>query len=193
MHRARGAEVLERADVNRAVSARAGADQPVNTHADRRSGRQAPARRTRGTGSRGFLDHRPQRWLSSVIPALAQSRQDAPVLTVMVNLCRDHENGQRSELLGYREDLWKKKSGMTGGWSSVFLADHDWRHHGFMVGRSLHLTRVRALPRDGYAINTHEDISLIYSNAPPTSAGVPRTSRFSSSRDGKTGHLPAAA
>lgn len=75
------------------------------------------------------------------------------------------ENGQRTGLVGYREELWKKAQGMDKRLVfKLFTENLNWRATmDLMVGRSLQQTiGARGLPVMTYSINTNDDNYIIY-------------------------------
>ncbi len=75
------------------------------------------------------------------------------------------ENGERTGLLGYREDLWKKAVGMDKRLVfKLFTANLGWRATAdLMLGRSIQQTiGARGLPVMTYSINTDDDNFMIY-------------------------------
>lgn len=75
------------------------------------------------------------------------------------------ENGERTGLFGYREDLWKKGQGMDKRLVFKLFTDKlNWRATmDLMLARSLQQTiGARGLPVMTYSINTDDDNSIIY-------------------------------
>ncbi len=75
------------------------------------------------------------------------------------------ENGERTGVLGYREDLWKQNTGMDKRLVfKLFNETVNWRATmDLMVGRSLQQTiGSRGLPVTAFSINTDDDSFLIY-------------------------------
>lgn len=75
------------------------------------------------------------------------------------------ENGERTGLLGYREDLWKNAKGMDKRLVfKLFTASLGWRATAdLMLGRSIQQTiGARGLPVMTYSINTDDDQYMIY-------------------------------
>ena len=75
------------------------------------------------------------------------------------------ENGERTGLLGYREDVWKKGVGMDKRLVVKLFSDSlTWRATmDMMLGKSLAATLgARGLPVTCYSINTNDDDFLIY-------------------------------
>jgi hypothetical protein len=75
------------------------------------------------------------------------------------------ENGERTGLIGYREELWKQKTGMDKRLVMKLFSDSlNWRATmDLMLGRSLQQTLgARGLPVTSYAINTNDDEFVIY-------------------------------
>jgi hypothetical protein len=75
------------------------------------------------------------------------------------------ENGERTGLLGYREDLWGKNEGMDKRLVfKLFGEKLNWHATmDFMVGRSLQLTMgARGLPVTAFSINTGDHSQMVY-------------------------------
>src|SRR5688572_22572372 len=75
------------------------------------------------------------------------------------------ENGERTGLIGYREDLWKKGQGMDKRLVFKLFTDKlNWRATmDLMLGRSLQQTiGARGLPVMTYSINTDDDNYIVY-------------------------------
>jgi hypothetical protein len=75
------------------------------------------------------------------------------------------ENGERTGLFGYREELWKKAQGMDKRLVfKLFTPNLGWRATmDLMIGRSLQQTLgARGLPVMTYSINTDDDNYIIY-------------------------------
>lgn len=75
------------------------------------------------------------------------------------------ENGSRTGLIAYREDLWKKKEGMDKRLVfKLFTENLNWRATmDLMIARSVQQTfGARGLPVMTYSINTNDDNYLIY-------------------------------
>ncbi|MDX2307882.1 MAG: hypothetical protein NW216_06575 [Hyphomicrobium sp.] len=92
----------------------------------------------------------------------AKSRQFTSDMDVYAEVL---ENGERTGVLGYREDLWKDNLGMDKRLVfKLFSANLGWRATmDLMVGRSLQQTiGARGLPITAFSINTDEDNFLIY-------------------------------
>lgn len=116
----------------------------------------------------------------------AKSRQFSTDMDIFAEVTED---GQRTGLIGYREDLWKTKTGMDKRLAvKLFSETLNWRASmELMVGRSLQLTLgARGLPVTAYAINTHEDNSIIYLERSANKWPVlPESFSFFIVRDGK--------
>lgn len=92
----------------------------------------------------------------------AKSRQFSTDMDIFAEVTED---GQRAGLIGYREDLWKQRSGMDKRLIIRMFSDAlNWRATmDLMLGRSLQLTLgARGIPVTAYAVNTHEDKSITY-------------------------------
>jgi hypothetical protein len=75
------------------------------------------------------------------------------------------ENGQRTGLLGYREDLWKKNTGMDKRLVFKLFSDSlNWRATmDLMLGRSLQLTLgAHGLPVTCFSLNTGDHDHMVY-------------------------------
>ena len=75
------------------------------------------------------------------------------------------ENGERTGLFGYREEIWKKATGMDRRLVfKLFTPSLGWRATmDLMVGRSLQQTiGARGMPVMTYSINTDDDNYIIY-------------------------------
>ena len=75
------------------------------------------------------------------------------------------EDGERTGLLGYREDLWKKSEGMDKRLVfKLFTENLGWKATAdLMLGRSIQQTiGARGLPVMTYSINTDDDSYMIY-------------------------------
>jgi hypothetical protein len=75
------------------------------------------------------------------------------------------ENGERTGLLGYREDLWKKSSGMDKRLVfKLFNEGLNWRATmDLMIGRSLQLTfGARGLPVIVFSANVNDHDFMVY-------------------------------
>ncbi len=92
----------------------------------------------------------------------AKSRQFTADMDIFAEVI---ENGERTGLLGYREDLWTKAEGMDRRLVfKLFSESVNWRATmDLMIGRSLQQTiGARGLPVMTYAINTNDDNNVIY-------------------------------
>lgn len=92
----------------------------------------------------------------------AKSRQFSTDMDIFAEV---KEDGQRTGVIGYREDLWKQKSGMDRRLIVRLFSDTlNWRATmDLMIGRSLQLTLgARGVPVTAFAVNTHVDKSIIY-------------------------------
>jgi len=92
----------------------------------------------------------------------AKSRQFSTDMDIFAEV---EEDGRRTGLIGYREDLWKQRSGMEKRLIVRLFSDTlNWRATmDLMIGRSLQLTLgARGIPVLAYAVNTHEDKSIVY-------------------------------
>jgi len=92
----------------------------------------------------------------------AKSRQFTTDMDVFAEVI---ENGQRTGVLSYREDLWKNATGMDKRLVfKLFTENLNWRATmDLMIGRSLQQTiGARGLPVMTYSINTSEDNFIVY-------------------------------
>lgn len=92
----------------------------------------------------------------------AKSRQFTSDMDIYAEVIED---GKRTGLIGYREDLWTQKTGMDKRLVfKLFNESVNWRATmDLMVGRSLQNTiGARGLPVTAYSINTDDDNFLIY-------------------------------
>ncbi|MCL4766156.1 MAG: hypothetical protein KJZ80_07985 [Hyphomicrobiaceae bacterium] len=154
------AEVMERADAGPgALTARAAG----------RSGRED---RSAGIAPDGWRRFTVDVWITDLNAVefgiyrrsrnRAKSRQFSTDMDIFAEVT---EEGQRTGLIGYREDLWKNNTGMDKRLAFKLFSDTlNWRATmELMVGRSLQLTLgARGLPVTAYAVNTHEDNSIVY-------------------------------
>ncbi|HWV80573.1 MAG TPA: hypothetical protein VNZ50_04035 [Hyphomicrobiaceae bacterium] len=92
----------------------------------------------------------------------AKSRQFTLDMDVFAEVI---ENGERTGLIAYREDLWKKQEGMERRLVLRLFGDKlNWRATmDLMLARSLQLTiGARGIPVSAYSINTGEQVHNIY-------------------------------
>lgn len=92
----------------------------------------------------------------------AKSRQFSSDMDIFAEVIED---GERTGLIGYREDLWTKKEGMDKRLVfKLFNETLNWRATmDLMVGRSLQLTLgARGLPVTAFSINTNDDDYIVY-------------------------------
>ena len=93
----------------------------------------------------------------------AKSRQFTTDMDIFAEVT---ENGERTGLLGYRAELWKKSAtGMDKRLVvKLFSGELNWRATmDLMIGRSLQQTvGARGFPVTAYSINTNDDDFLIY-------------------------------
>lgn len=116
----------------------------------------------------------------------AKSRQFSTDMDVFAEISED---GQRTGLIAYREDLWKQKTGMDRRLVLRLFSDKlNWRATmDLMIGRSLQLTLgARGIPVLSYAVNLHEDKTIIYLERSANKWPVlPENFSFFVIRDGK--------
>src|SRR5215467_6910799 len=92
----------------------------------------------------------------------AKSRQFTSDMDIFAEVI---EHGERTALLGYREDLWRKNAGMDRRLVlKLFNETLNWRASmDLMIGRSLQLTLgARGLPVTSFSINVGEHDDLVY-------------------------------
>jgi hypothetical protein len=92
----------------------------------------------------------------------AKSRQFTSDMDIFAEIIED---GERTGLLGYREDLWKNSTGMDKRLVfKLFTENLNWRATAdLMLGRSIQQTiGARGLPVMTYSINTDDDQYIIY-------------------------------
>ena len=92
----------------------------------------------------------------------SKSRQFTSDMDIFAEIIED---GERTGLLGYREDLWKKSQGMDKRLVfKLFSENLGWRATAdLMLGRSIQQTiGARGLPVMTYSINTDDDQFMIY-------------------------------
>jgi hypothetical protein len=92
----------------------------------------------------------------------AKSRQFTTDMDVFAEVI---ENGERTGLLGYREDLWRKNTGMDKRLVfKLFNETVNWRATmDLMIGRSLQLTLgARGLPVTCFSVNVGDHDSVVY-------------------------------
>jgi hypothetical protein len=92
----------------------------------------------------------------------AKSRQFTTDMDIFAEVIED---GERTGLLGYREDLWTKATGMDKRLVFKLFSDNlNWRATAdLMLGRSIQQTiGARGLPVMTYSINTDDDQYVIY-------------------------------
>jgi hypothetical protein len=92
----------------------------------------------------------------------AKSRQFTSDMDIFAEVI---ENGGRTGLIGYREDLWKKNTGMDKRLVfKLFTEAVNWRATmDLMIGRSLQLTLgARGLPVTCFSLNTGDHDNMVY-------------------------------
>lgn len=92
----------------------------------------------------------------------AKSRQFSSDMDIFAEIIED---GERTGLLGYREDLWKKSEGMNKRLVfKLFSENLNWKATAdLLLGRSIQQTMgARGLPVMTYSINTDDDQYMIY-------------------------------
>ncbi len=146
----------------------------ARSRAEKRKARAAKAKRgklrsrRRGEWHKFIVDV----WLTDLNPTefgvykrsrnRAKSRQFTSDMDIYAEIIEDDK---RTGLIGYREELWKKKEGMSRRLVIKMFTDSlGWRATlDLMVGRSLQLTLgARGRPVMAYSLNTDDDDYLIY-------------------------------
>ena len=92
----------------------------------------------------------------------AKSRQFTTDMDIFAEVI---EKGERTGLLGYREDLWRKNTGMDKRLVfKLFNETVNWRATmDLMIGRSLQLTLgARGLPVTCYSVNVGDHDNMVY-------------------------------
>ncbi len=92
----------------------------------------------------------------------AKSRQFTTDMDIFAEIT---ENGERTGLLGYREDVWKQNTGLDRRIiCKLFSENLTWRATmDLMLGRSLQQTvAARGLPVTAWSINTNDDDFVVY-------------------------------
>jgi hypothetical protein len=92
----------------------------------------------------------------------AKSRQFTSDMDIFAEIIED---GERTGLLGYREDLWSKNAGMNKRLvMKLFNETLNWRATmDLMIGRSLQLTLgARGLPVTCFSVNANDTDSMVY-------------------------------
>ena len=92
----------------------------------------------------------------------AKSRQFTSDMDIFAEVI---ERGERTGLLGYREDLWRKNAGMDKRLVlKLFNETLNWRASmDLMIGRSLQLTLgARGLPVTAFSINANDHDDVVY-------------------------------
>jgi hypothetical protein len=92
----------------------------------------------------------------------AKSRQFTTDMDIFAEVT---QNGERTGLLGYREDLWRKNTGMDKRLVfKLFNETVNWRATmDLMIGRSLQLTLgARGLPVTAFSVNVGDHDNMVY-------------------------------
>ncbi len=92
----------------------------------------------------------------------AKSRQFTSDMDIFAEVIED---GERTGLLGYREDLWSKNAGMNKRLvMKLFNETLNWRATmDLMIGRSLQLTLgARGLPVTVFSVNANDTDNMVY-------------------------------
>jgi hypothetical protein len=175
MTEATTAEVLREADAagsdaaseaRAEVVARAGAPIPAKQNANARQDR------SRAAGRNGWVRFKVDVWLTDLNPTefgiyrrsrnRAKSRQFTTDMDIFAEVI---ENGARTGLIGYREDLWKNGSGLDKRLVfKLFGENLNWRATmDLMLARSLQQTiGARGLPVTAFSINTNDHDQMVH-------------------------------
>jgi hypothetical protein len=92
----------------------------------------------------------------------AKSRQFTSDMDIFAEVI---EHGERTGLIGYREDLWRKNAGMDKRLvMKLFSETLNWRASmDLMIGRSLQLTLgARGMPVSAFSINANDHDDVVY-------------------------------
>jgi hypothetical protein len=136
-------------------------------------GATAPARKGRRSGRRaGWAEFVVDIWITDFHSVKfgiyqharnqAKSRQFTSDMDIYAEVI---EGGERTGLLGYREDLWRKNAGMDKRLVfKLFNETLNWRASmDLMIGRSLQLTLgARGLPVTAFSINANDHQDVVY-------------------------------
>jgi hypothetical protein len=163
----------ERAAADAASDAKAEA---LKAEAPKGKGATSPARKPRGRKA-GWAEFAVDIWITDfhwIKIGLyqhkrnqAKSRQFTADMDIFAEVI---ENGERTGLLGYREDLWRKNTGMDKRLvMKLFNETLNWKASmDLMIGRSLQLTLgARGLPVSAFSINvnSHDDVVCVERSA----------------------------
>jgi hypothetical protein len=135
--------------------------------------RNAPARKARRLGRKaGWAEFAVDIWITNFHSVKfgfykhsrnqAKSRQFTSDMDIFAEVI---DRGERTGLLGYREDLWRKGAGMDKRLVlKLFNETLNWRASmDLMIGRSLQLTLgARGLPVTAFSINAGEHDDVVY-------------------------------
>jgi hypothetical protein len=154
----------------------AGAATPEAPKADKPAAKPAPAKKPRGRKA-GWAEFAVDIWITDFHwikigiyqhkRNQAKSRQFTSDMDIFAEVI---ENGERTGLLGYREDLWRKKAGMDKRLVlKLFNETINWRASmDMMLARSLQLTLgARGLPVTAFSanVNAHDDVICVERSA----------------------------
>lgn len=161
---AAGAEAFREARAGALAEAR-----QESARSGRSQDRERPARRT---GAEAWRTFSVDVWITNLnatefgLFKRARNRAKSRQFTAGMDIFAEvSEDGVRTGLLGYREDLWTKAQGMDRRLVIKLFSDSlVWQATlDLMLGRSLQQTLgARGLPVPAYAINTNEDTNMIY-------------------------------
>jgi hypothetical protein len=148
----------------------------ATAEADKSAAKPAPAKKGRGRRA-GWAEFVVDIWITDFHwikigiyqhkRNQAKSRQFTSDMDIFAEVI---ENGERTGLLGYREDLWRKNAGMDKRLVlKLFNETINWRASmDLMLGRSLQLTLgARGLPVTAFSINVnaHDDVVCVERSA----------------------------
>ena len=118
----------------------------------------------------------------------AKSRQFTSDMDIFAEVI---ENGERVGLLGYRSDLWEKKTGMDQRLvMKLFSANMNWRATlDMMLGRSLQLTHgAKGIPVPAFSVNLNDHDQIIQLERSASKwPGIPESYSFFVMKDLKDG------
>jgi hypothetical protein len=157
----------ERASADAASEAKAGAPKA------RSAAQAAPAHSARGASRKtGWAEFTVDVWITDFHSVKfgfykhtrnqAKSRQFTSDMDIFAEVI---EHGERTGLLGYREDLWRNHAGMDKRLVlKLFNETLNWRASmDLMIGRSLQLTLgARGLPVTAFSLNAGEHDDMVY-------------------------------
>jgi hypothetical protein len=158
-------------------AAEAAREAKIETPEPKSATQPAPARKARRGGKAAWAEFIVDIWITDfhwVKIGLyqhkrnqAKSRQFTSDMDIFAEVI---EHGERTGLIGYREDLWRKNAGMDKRLVlKLFNETLNWRASmDLMIGRSLQLTLgARGLPVTAFSINVneHDDVVCVERSA----------------------------